>query len=101
MPTLPSRSPVTQVATLPPAEALQHFSRLLELETDCWDVHASLEAGGVRPLDVRSPELFRLGHLQGAVNLPDPRVGPRALDDVPAETPVLGSRAGPHFHCSR
>src|SRR2546427_10441707 len=95
MPTLPSRSPVTQVAALPPAEALQHFSRLLELETDCWDVHASLEAGGFVLLDVRSPELFRRGHVQGAVNLPHPRVAPRAPEDFPPETPFVVYRARP------
>src|SRR2546428_2631155 len=96
MPTLPSRSPVTQVATLPPAEALQHFSRLLELETDCWDVHASLEAGGFVLLDVRSPALFRRGHVQGAVNLPHPRIASRALQDLPPQTPVLVYCPGPH-----
>src|SRR5581483_10573796 len=30
----------------PAADALHHFSRLLQLETDCWDVHASLQNGG-------------------------------------------------------
>ena len=28
------------------ASAQQHFERLLEFETDCWDVHAALSAGG-------------------------------------------------------
>ncbi len=61
MPTLPSRSPVTDVPALGPAETQQHFARLLELETDCWDVHASLEGGapGFVLLDVRSPERGR------------------------------------------
>ena len=67
MPTLPSRSPVTEIPALSSADALRHFSRLLELETDCWDVHASLESGGFVLLDVRSAELFRRGHARGAV----------------------------------
>src|SRR5258708_11032937 len=63
MPTLPSLSPATEVPASEPAEAQRHFARLLELETDCWDVHASLERGApgfVLP-DVRSPEHFRRG----------------------------------------
>ena len=60
MPALPSRSPATDVPALGPAQAQQHFARLLELETDCWDVHASLEgnSSGFVLLDVRSPEHF-------------------------------------------
>ena len=96
MPTLPSRSPVTQVAALPSGEALQHFSRLLELETDCWDVHASLEAGGFVLLDVRSPEFFRRGHVQGAINLPHARIASRALEEFPPETLFVVYCAGPH-----
>jgi len=44
--TLPSRAPSTEVPAAPAADALHHFSRLLQLETDCWDVHASLQNGG-------------------------------------------------------
>ena len=47
MPALPSRSPVTDVPASRPADAQQHFARLLELETDCWDVHASLQAATI------------------------------------------------------
>src|SRR2546426_12654023 len=101
MPTLPSRSPVTQVATLPPAEALQHFSRLLELETDCWDVHASLEAGGVVPLGVRSPELFPRGHLAGAVKLSHARIASRPLEDFPPATLFVVYFARPHCKVAR
>ena len=96
MPTLPSRSPVTEVATLPSADAWRHFSRLLELETDCWDVHASLAAGGFILLDVRSPELFRRGHVQGAVNLPHARITARALEEYSPEALFVVYCAGPH-----
>jgi len=96
VPTLPSRSPVTEFPPPPAAEALRHFSRLLELETDCWDVHASLEAGGFILLDVRSPELFRRGHVGGAVNLPHARISARALEQHPPETLFVVYCAGPH-----
>ncbi len=98
MPTLPSRSPATDVPALGPAEAQQHFARLLELETDCWDVHASLEGGasGIVLLDVRSPEHFRRGHVKGAVNLPHARISPRALEELPAEKLFVVYCGGPH-----
>lgn len=98
MPTLPSRSPVTEVPALNPEGARQHFARLLELETDCWDVHASLEDGnpGFVLLDVRSPELFRRGHVRGAVNLPHARISQRALEQMPGEKLFVVYCAGPH-----
>ncbi|TMA28793.1 MAG: rhodanese-like domain-containing protein [Deltaproteobacteria bacterium] len=96
MPTLPSRSPVTEVPALRSADALQHFSRLLEVETDCWDVHASLESGGFVLLDVRSPEHFRRGHVRGAVNLPHARISARALEQHPPGTLFVVYCDGPH-----
>ena len=76
MATITSKSQVTDIAAASPATALAHFERLLELETDCWDVHAALanpEPGFVL-LDVRSPEHFQKGHIAGAVNLPHGRI---------------------------
>jgi len=96
MPTLPSRSPVTDVPAAPSDEVLQHFRRLFTLETDCWDVHASLEAGGFVLLDVRSPELFRRGHVLGAVNLPHARITTRALEAYPPQTLFVVYCDGPH-----
>ena len=96
MPTLPSRSPVTDVAAAPSEDALRHFRRLLSLETDCWDVHASLESGGFVLLDVRSPELFRRGHLPTAVNLPHARITARSLEAHPPQTLFVVYCDGPH-----
>jgi rhodanese-related sulfurtransferase len=96
MPTLPSPSPVTEVPALGAGDALRHFTRLLELETDCWDVHASLEAGGFVLLDVRSPELFQRGHVRGAVNLPHARITARAVEQYEPDTLFVVYCAGPH-----
>jgi len=96
VPTLPSRSPVTELPAAEAADALHHFSRLLQLETDCWDVHVSLENGGFVLLDVRGPEHFRRGHVGGAVNLPHGRISERALAAWPPETLFVVYCDGPH-----
>ena len=88
MPSLATKSPVTAVAAANPAAALEHFERLFEFETDCWDVHAALAlpAPGFVLLDVRSPEEFQNGHVEGAVNLPHGRIVERNLADYPIAT---------------
>jgi rhodanese-related sulfurtransferase len=97
MPTLPP-SPVADVPALSPSEAKEHFARLLALETDCWDVHASLDA---KPLpfvllDVRSPEHFRRGHVPGALNLPHRQISPRTVEELPSGKLLVVYCAGPH-----
>jgi rhodanese-related sulfurtransferase len=90
--------PVLDPAPAAPAEALVHFEELLRLETDCWDVHeamASAEPGFVL-LDVRSPELFRAGHLPEARHLPHGRLNARNLDRLPATELYVVYCAGPH-----
>jgi rhodanese-related sulfurtransferase len=81
-------SPVTEIAAADPKTALEHFEKLLSLETDCWDVHAALAAGvpGFVLLDVRSPEAFAAAHLPGAVNLPHGRINERNLAAYPRDT---------------
>lgn len=96
MPMLPSRFPVTEVPALGSAEARLHFGRLLETETDCGDVHASTETGGFVLLDVRSPELFRRGHIGGAVNLPHARISAHAIEQYPPATLFVVYCSGPH-----
>jgi len=90
--------PVTDVRAAPPAAALDHFSALLHVETDCADVHAALTArhGGFTLLDVRSPELFVAGHVPGAINLPHRRIVERNVTDYPADTLFVVYCAGPH-----
>lgn len=48
--------------------ALAHFESRLEWEIDAADLHANQDAYIV--IDARTPEVFALGHVPGAVNLP-------------------------------
>ncbi len=91
-------SAVTAVAPASSGEALEHFNRLLEFETDCWDVHDALTNGPVDfvLLDVRGPEQFSEGHVPGAVNLPHRRIIDRNLTEHPDDTVFVVYCAGPH-----
>ena len=91
-------SPVTEIAPADPAAAQAHFEGLLAFETDCWDVHASLveEGRGFVLLDVRAPDLYRDGHILGAVNLPHGRIIGRNLADYPADMLFVVYCSGPH-----
>lgn len=78
--------------------ALQHFSQLLEFETDCWDVHHALTNQRVDfvLLDVRAEFLFEAGHVEGAVNIPHHRLTKENLSHYPVETLFVVYCAGPH-----
>jgi rhodanese-related sulfurtransferase len=91
----------SRVADVPAADskaALEHYEKLLALETDCWDVHADLAAGSVEfvLLDVRSAECFVAAHVPGAVNLPHARIIERNLAAWPADTLFVVYCSGPH-----
>ena len=92
------RSPVNEVPAAESGEALEHFASLLSFETDCWDVHASMERGASDfvLLDVRSPELYAGGHVPGAINLPHGRIVDRNLRDFSEDTIFVVYCAGPH-----
>lgn len=99
MPTLPTDSnPVTAVPAAASADALDHFSRLLQYETDCWDVHAALERRqtGFVVLDVRSPEVWARGHVPGAHSLPHARITERHLASFPSDVVFVVYCNGPH-----
>jgi len=78
--------------------ALEHFEKLLEFETDCWDVHEDLKSG--QPvyviLDVRSPEAYAAGHVPEAINLPHGRIVERNLAAFPAGVAFVVYCSGPH-----
>jgi rhodanese-related sulfurtransferase len=100
MTTTTSPSPVTAVRAAAPVAAVAHFGSLLAFETDCWDVHVSLESAAPNApdfvlLDVRSPELFRQGHVPGAVNLPHAKIVEAMLTEYPEATVFVVYCAGP------
>lgn len=78
--------------------ALAHFSALLTLETDCWDVHASMAADDQDfvLLDVRGIGAWDEGHIDGAVHHPHPELTEDRLADYPADTLFVVYCAGPH-----
>ncbi len=99
MPQLMKRvAPILEVAAAEPKAALAHFEGLLQFETDCWDVHASMR-GPERTfilLDVRSPELYAKGHLPNSINLPHRLVNERTLAEYAPDTLFVVYCAGPH-----
>lgn len=91
-------SSILEVPPAAPEKASQHYADLLEFETDCWDVHHAFSSKSVDfvLLDVRSPELFRKGHLPGSINLPHGKLVERNLEQYPHETVFVVYCAGPH-----
>jgi len=91
-------SPVTATPAAAPESAVAHFEGLLAFETDCWDVHESMSGASADfvLLDVRSPDLYRGGHLPGAVNLPHRRIVERNMTEYDADTLFVVYCAGPH-----
>jgi rhodanese-related sulfurtransferase len=91
-------SGVTETPAAEPAEAAAHFECLLAFETDCWDVHAAIEAGNVQftILDVRAPEAYAKGHLPSAINLPHRRINDRNLVSFGSDTLFVVYCNGPH-----
>ena len=92
------RSAVTRVPAAQPAAALAHFEHRLTVETDCWDVHDSMQRTdpGFVLLDVRSPDLFEAGHVPGATSLPHPEIRPKRMAAFPDDTLFVVYCAGPH-----
>jgi rhodanese-related sulfurtransferase len=89
---------VTQIPAADPEQAAAHFEAEFTFETDCWDTHAALSSGspGFVLLDVRSPELFAQGHIQGALNLPHAKIIAATMREYPQSTLFVTYCAGPH-----
>ena len=89
---------VTSIAAAPSSDALAYFERLFRFETDCWDVHDALSSGqpGFVLLDVRGPELFKKGHVAGALSLPHGKIIGTRMAHWPPETLFVVYCAGPH-----
>ena len=94
-------SALSAVAVTPPAqsyEALRHFETRLTFETDCWDTHDALSKNATDfvLLDVRGPALYELGHVPGALCLPQGKITQRRMSEWPADTLFVVYCAGPH-----
>jgi rhodanese-related sulfurtransferase len=91
-------SAVMAVIPAPPEEAARHFQRRLAFETDCWDVHDALSRGVADfvLLDVRSPDAYAAGHIDGALNLPHRQIVAASLASFPAGTGFVVYCNGPH-----
>lgn len=89
---------VTAVPAAPSGEAEAHFARRFTLETDCWDVHDALSRGATDfvVLDVRAPELYKAGHVPGALSLPHGKITKHSMQAWPGETLFVVYCAGPH-----
>ncbi len=96
--TTPSTNLVSDSPTADSATALEHFTGLLTLETDCWDVHESMKAGqhDFVLLDVRGIGGYEAGHVPGAVHLPHTDLTEANLADHPQDTLFVVYCAGPH-----
>jgi len=91
--TLVSETPAADAAT-----AAKHFATLLSLETDCWDVHESMQNTPVDfvLLDVRGKGGFEAGHIPGASHMPRGELTELSLTAYPADTLFVVYCAGPH-----
>jgi rhodanese-related sulfurtransferase len=92
-------STVTAISPADPATALAHFSALLELETDCWDVHEAMTTETqdfVLLQTSASPESFAKEHIAGAVHLHHTLITEEAIAAWPTDTTFVVYCAGPH-----
>lgn len=90
---------VNQIPPAPSAVALAHFTALLSLETDCWDVHESLK-NPVRDFVLfqvtGGQEGFDEAHIDGASYLHHADMNEQTLAAYPADTTFVVYCAGPH-----
>jgi rhodanese-related sulfurtransferase len=95
-------SAVTRVTAADSALALEYFSRLLQFETDCWDVHHAIsnQRQDFVLLDVRSEQDYTEGHIDQAVSLPHQKITAQALQAYPQDTLFVVYCAGPHCNAT-
>ena len=91
-------SRVLEVSPAASTDALKHFTKKLEFETDCADVFASYASHTVDfvLVDVRSRQLYRKSHVPGAINIPVLNLTEDRLKEYPAQTVFVVYCAGPH-----
>jgi rhodanese-related sulfurtransferase len=89
---------VTETAAAPSELAVRHFEEMLAFETDCWDVHESLQSANPDfiVVDVRGPNAFAKGHVEGAINIPHREITAARMADYPKGKMFVAYCAGPH-----
>jgi rhodanese-related sulfurtransferase len=89
---------VTETPAATPEAALRHFEGRLGFETDCADVHASMQtdARDFVLVDVRGPDAFAKAHVPGAINIPHRSLSKERLAQFPEDTVFVVYCAGPH-----
>ena len=94
----PTPSAVAAVPAAPSDLARDHFAAEFTFETDCWDVHSSMQSADPDfvLLDVRSPAMFAQGHVPGAINLPHGKIIGSKMAGWPEDTLFVTYCAGPH-----
>ena len=91
-------TPVTATPPAPPSEAADHFARKLALETDCSDVHATLQGGAQDFVlfDVRGRALYAQAHVPGALSMPHRDITAESMMAWPHDMLIVVYCAGPH-----
>jgi rhodanese-related sulfurtransferase len=97
-PIIKQTSRVLEVAPAVSSVALEHFAKRLTFETDCSDVYSSFASDRVDfvLLDVRGRELYKKGHVPGAINIPLLTITEERMKEYPQETAFVVYCAGPH-----
>jgi rhodanese-related sulfurtransferase len=77
-------------------DAIEHFSRKLQFETDPSDAHAALERGDdFAFVDARGDAAWAQGRAAGAIHLPTAMIAATATARIPIDTPVVVYCWGP------
>ena len=91
-------TPVNEIRAAKSEDALNYFSDLLTFETDRWDTHASLNTNpdDFILVDVRAPQLYAEGHIEGAINIPHAKMIASYMKRYPGDKLFVVYCAGPH-----
>ncbi len=89
---------VTEIAPAPAHIAIEHFSRLLSLETDCSDVAQALKEGADFVLlhVIGTSAAYERGHVPTAIHLNHREISTERMAEWPVDTVFVVYCAGPH-----
>lgn len=91
---------VTDISAAPADVVIDHLSMRLSVETDCWDVCASMEKGQqdfVLLHVVGSAEVFARRHIPGAIHLRHADMTEERMQEWPKDTLFVVYCAGLHI----